>query len=81
MKNKDIPMMPLVRKIMEQLDGKPIVSVAGPSVAKFVTHEGEVVGVREDNGSIKWFGGDKANEAKLMIRNDKIKKIIDNDKN
>ena len=77
-KDKDIPMMPIIRKVMEQLDGKPIVSIAGNSVVKYVTYEGMIVGVREDDGSIKWFDGDKANEAQLMIRNDKIKKILKN---
>jgi len=80
MKGKDIPMMPLVRKVMEELDGKPIVSVAGPSVTKFVTHEGMIVGVIESDGNIEWMDTIKAKEAKLIIRKDKIKKIIDNDK-
>ena len=72
--------MPIVRRVMEQLDGKPIVSIYEHSVPKYVTHEGMIVGVMGDDGKIEWFDNDKAREAKLILRKDKIKKIIDNDK-
>ena len=72
--------MPIVRRVMEQLEGREIVATKESIESKFVYHDEQLVGFKNSDGVIEWLDTIKAKEAKLLIRSDKIKKIIKNDK-
>lgn len=59
--------LPIVKKVLDQIGDKPIVSTRKSPVPKMVTHDNEIVGVYKDSGEVEWFDTPKAEEAKKLL--------------
>jgi hypothetical protein len=63
----DNKIMPIVRKVMNELGDSNIVATRKSPDPRMITHNGEIVGVYNEDKSIEWFDTVEAKEAKLIL--------------